>query len=81
MVRYGVKYRNGILQDMDRPLNPKSRKVNENTVASKYGLSRSNSNVPLVDDDEPQNDDSFSIRKQQVRSETLDRLKGKKYAI
>lgn len=39
MIRFGVKYKDGILQDIDRPLNPKTRKATTPEPQQRGGLS------------------------------------------
>ena len=81
--RFVVKYRDGILQDIDRPLNPKTRKVGD-SHSSPARDSKANFYSPNKNDyDEPDQsvEDSFQ---QQVRatktngglSESLSKLKG-----
>lgn len=61
--------------DIDRPLNPKTRKYKASSIQAQYALSSTTSNH-LPDDDDAQSDDSLRRIKQQIRHDNLDKLKG-----
>ena len=77
--RFCVKYKDGILEDIDRPLNPKTRNIKDqgNTVSKLLRISRNLGDIPGAN---PLNDDfndSFTKPfKNTLKSETLDKIKG-----
>jgi hypothetical protein len=91
-IRFGVKYKDGILQDIDRPLNPKTRKVpgeqNSFGASALGGPQRRSSKASLgtsyldqIDNYGEDPDDSFTQQVKKAKShsgisESLNRIKG-----
>jgi len=87
-----VKYRDGMLQDMDRPLNPKTRKVKAQrpkspafgSTGQNFGTSKDNfynASRPNINEQDEELEDSFAQHVRKTKSvvdnnETLSKVKG-----
>jgi len=79
-IKYHVKYRDGILEDVDRPLNPKTRKSRDDIPQGILGSSKVNSrqsgDIPIVSDRDDILDSINKNGRNGLKSETLERIKG-----
>lgn len=83
--RFNVKYKDGILLDTDRPLNPKTRKaLTEGALLTQSKSIKVSTNIAQTDNPIPEDqdmEDSFTqhvkkVKNQSAVSETLNKLKG-----